>query len=81
MYGTMILKFTELLFEGINFNPVNGKVDFKLIKFANMQATQHILLTLRRLTSYIYIYMEHPFLMFLDHTRRRSTVGRTPLDE
>ena len=25
--------------------------------------------------------MEHPFLMFLDHTRRRSTVGRTPLDE
>ena len=43
------------------------------------------LLTLRRLMSYIYIYiyiyMEHPFLMFLDHTQRRSTVGRTPLDE
>jgi len=38
-----------------------------------------ILLTLRRLMSYI--YMEHPFLMFLDHTQRRSTVGRTPLDE
>ena len=39
-------------------------------------------LTLRRLMSYIYIYiyMEHPFLMFLDHTQRRSTVGRTPLD-
>jgi hypothetical protein len=37
------------------------------------------ILTLRRLMSYI--YMEHPFLMFLDHTRRRSTVGRTPLDE
>ena len=30
---------------------------------------------------YIYIHMEHPFLMFLDHTQRRSTVGRTPLDE
>ena len=38
---------------------------------------------------YIYIYRErererereHPFLMFLDHTQRRSTVGRTPLDE
>ena len=30
---------------------------------------------------YIYIYMEHPFLMFLDHTPRRTTVGRTPLDE
>ena len=28
-----------------------------------------------------YIYMEHPFLMFLDHTQRRRTVGRTPLDE
>ena len=40
-----------------------------------------ILLTLRRLMSYIYIYMEHPFLMFLDHTQRRSTIGRTPLDE
>ena len=25
--------------------------------------------------------MEHPLLMFLDHTQRRSTVGRTPLDE
>ena len=44
-------------------------------------------LTFRRRMSYIYIYiyiyiyMEHPFLMFLDHTQRRSTVGRTPLDE
>jgi len=34
-----------------------------------------------RLLIYIYIYMEHPFLMFLDHTKRRTTVGRTPLDE
>ena len=25
--------------------------------------------------------MEHPFLMFLDNTQRRSTVGRIPLDE
>ena len=25
--------------------------------------------------------MEHLFLMFLDHTQRLSTVGRTPLDE
>ena len=32
-------------------------------------------------TNVIYIYMEHPFLMFLDHTQRRSTVCRTPLDE
>ena len=38
-----------------------------------------IALTLRLLMSYI--YMEHLFLMFLDHTERRTTVGRTPLDE
>jgi len=41
-------------------------------------------LTIRLLMSYniyIYIYMEHLFLMFLDHTQRRTTVGRTPLDE
>jgi hypothetical protein len=38
-------------------------------------------LTLRLLMSYIYIYMEGLFLMFLDHTQRRSTVGSTPLDE
>ena len=36
-------------------------------------------LTLRLLMSYV--YMERIFLMFLDHTQRRSTVGRTPLDE
>ena len=40
-------------------------------------------ITLRLLMSYIYIYiyMELLFLVFLDHTQRRSTVGRTPLDE
>ena len=37
------------------------------------------LLTLRLLMSYT--YMESLFLMFLEHTQRRSTVGRTPLDE
>ena len=43
----------------------------------------HVALTLRLLMSYIYIYiyMERLFLLFLDHTQRRSTVGRTPLDE
>ena len=34
-----------------------------------------------QVTNVIYIYMERLFLMFLDHTQRRSTVGRTPLDE
>ena len=38
-------------------------------------------LTLRILMSYIYIYMDRIFLMFLDHTQRRTTVGRTPLEE
>ena len=46
-----------------------------------LQQNLNSILTLRRLMSYIYIYMEHLFLMFLDHTQRRSTVGRTPLDE
>jgi len=47
----------------------------------------YITLTLRLLMSYIYIYiyiyiyMQHLFLMFLDHIQRRSTVGRTPLDD
>ena len=36
-------------------------------------------LTLRLLMSYI--YMEHLFLMFLDHTQRRTTVGRTRPEE
>jgi len=45
--------------------------------FRNFPFEHH--LTLRRLMSYI--YMKQPFLMFLDHTQRRSTVGRTPLDE
>ena len=53
----------------------NGRLQQKLCAFLIL------ILTLRRLMSYIYIYMEHPFLMFLDHTQRRSTVGRTPLDE
>ena len=51
--------------------------------FGFMPCILYLSLTLRRLMSYIYIYiyMEHPFLMFLDHTQRRRTVGRTPLDE
>jgi hypothetical protein len=48
-------------------------------------SAQVLPLTLRLLMSYIYIYiyiyMEHLFLMFIYHTQRRSTVGRTPLDE
>ena len=68
------------------FNPLNPELNFIYYFLALLD--HHFLhvsrirvksLTLRRLMSYI--YMEHPFLMFLDHTQRRSTVGRTPLDE
>ena len=50
------------------------------ISFLKLQIPLCIVkLTLRLLMSYI--YMERLFLMFLDHTQRRSTVGKTPLDE
>ena len=52
-----------------------GQNFLKLFALKILQIT----LTLRLPMSYI--YMEHLFLMFLDHTRRRSTVGTTPLDE
>ena len=47
-----------------------------VLNTANLQFML-VSLTLRLLMSYI--YMEHLFLMFLDHTQRRTTVGRTPL--
>ena len=71
------------------FNPLNAELNSICYLLALLGA-HHFLyvsrirvksLTLRLLMSYTYIYMEHLFLMFLDHTRRRSTVGRTPLDE
>ena len=70
-------------------NPLNPELNpiFYLLALLRAHNFLHVsrirvkLLTLRRLMSYIYIYIEHPFLMFLDHTQRRSTVGRTPLDE
>ena len=68
-------------------NPLNPELN-PICYFLALLGAHHFLhvsrirvksLTLRPLMSYI--YMEHPFLMFLDHTQRRSTVGRTPLDE
>jgi len=76
---------------GINgsdeFNPLNPELNTICYLLAILGAHHFLhvrrirvkLLTLRVLMSYI--YMEHLFLMFLDHTQRRSTVGRTPLDE
>ena len=69
------------------FNPLNPELNpicyllalFGAHHFLHVSRIRVKLLTFRRLMSYI--YMEHPFLMFLDHTQRHSTVGRTPLDE
>jgi len=69
------------------FNPLKPKLNTICYLLALLGAHHFLhvsrirvkLLTLRHLMSYI--HMEHPFLMFLDHTQRRSTVGRTPLDE
>ena len=58
----------------------NGTMEIKLVspmRYSCFFPATH--LTLRRLMSYI--YMEHLFLMFLDHTQRRSTVRRSPLDQ
>ena len=76
-----------LLFSYQNFNPLNAKLNPICYLLALLEAHHFLhvsrirvkLLTLSLLMSYI--YMEHPFLMFLDHTQRRTTIGRTPLDE
>ena len=74
-------------FQHYQFNPLNPEL-YPICYLLALLGAHHFLhvsrimvklLTFRLLKSYI--YMEHPFLMFLDHTQRRSTVGRTPLDE
>ena len=70
-----------------SFNPLNAELN-PICHLLALLGVHHFLhvsrirvksLSLRLLISYI--YMEHLILMFLDHTQRRSTVGRTPLDE
>ena len=68
------------------FNPLNAELNpiclllaLLGVHFLHVSRIRDKSLTLRLLMSYI--YMEHLFLMFLDHTQRRTTVGRTPLDE
>ena len=89
----LMLRYIKLLSVIINpLNPELNPICYLLAllgahHFLDVSSIRVKLLTFRRLMSYIYIYiyiyiyMEHPFLMFLDHTQRRSTVGRTPLDE
>jgi len=66
------------------FNPLNAELNpicylLALLAhhFLHVSRIRVKLLTLRLLMS----YMERLFLMFQDHTQRRTTVGRTPLDE
>ena len=82
--------FMSATIEIISFNSLNAELNpicylLALLAhhFLHVSRIRVKSLTLRLLMLYIYIYiyMEHPFLMFLDHTQRRTTVGRTPLDE
>jgi hypothetical protein len=66
------------------FNPLNAELNpicywLALLAhhFLHVSRIRVKSLTLKLIMSYI--YMEHLFLMFLDHTQQRSTVGRTPL--
>ena len=75
------------------FNPLNPELNPICYFLALLGAHQFLHVSRIRVKSlnlgllmsyiyiYIYIYIQHIFLMFLDHTQRRSTVGRTPLDE
>ena len=60
-------------------NPICYLLALLAHHFPHVSRIRVKLLTLRLLMSYI--YMERLFLMFLDHTQRRSTVRRTSLDE
>ena len=92
MHGSMNVKSMNVIYitQGQSYNsvnPLNAELN-PIFYFLALLGAHHFLhvsrirvksLTLRLLMSYI--YMEHLFLMFLDHTRRRTTVGRAPLDE
>ena len=79
----LILKTKMIFFNSLNpeLNPICYLLALLAHHFLHVNRIRVKSLTLRLLKSYIYIYMEHLFLMFLDYTQRRSTVGRTPLDE
>ena len=71
MHTDVLYSFFALCFRIVNFAFQIFVIVFMFFRLSP--------LTLRLLMSYI--YMEHLFLMFLYHTQRRTTVGRTPLDE
>jgi hypothetical protein len=90
---TRPVSFVDVPWPFLHFNPLNAELN-PICHLLALLVVHHFLhvsrirvksLTLRLLMSYIYIYiyiyMEHLFSIFLDHTQRRTTVGRTPLYE
>ena len=72
-------KYSEINPLNPELNPICYLLALLAHHFLHVSRIRVKSLTLRLLMSYV--YMERLFLMFLDHTQRRSTVGRTPLDE
>ena len=74
-------------FKPLKISPLNAELNSICYLLALLGAHHFLHLSRIRVKSLIlrlllsYIYMEHLFLVFLDHTQRRTTVGRTPLDE
>ena len=69
------MRIQVLLF---GFNPLNPELN-PICDLLALLA--HHFLHVSRIIVKSLTHMERIFLMFLDHTQRRTTVGRTPLDE
>ena len=91
IFKLLVVRFYRRCFKlcslQMTFNPLNPELNpiCYLLALLGAHHFLHVsrirvkLLTFRLLMSYV--YMKHPFLIFLDHTQRRGTVGRTPLEE
>ena len=76
-----ILVFIYVVLHTISYFFLPSIFPSKSILYPHFSLTLRLLMSYIYIYIYIYIYMERLFLMFLDHTQRRSTVGRTPLDD
>ena len=76
----MLDSFAKLCIKIWKISP-NFSINWQVHDFVQVSLILRLLMSYIYIYIYIYIYMEHPILMFLDHTQRRTTVGRTPLDE
>ena len=83
---TTLTQLPRLGIKQFVFNPLNAELN-PICYLLALLAHHFLHVSRLRVKSLIlmllmsYIYMERLFLMFLDHTQRRTTVGRTPLDE